>query len=116
MKYDSLVFLLIFFITGCGKEDVQKAAGPDCIVEKINSIRKDPVWNPPAKVFSYTYNGTIVYYIPPRCCDIPSELLDENCNPLCSPDGGPGGGGDGKCPDFFEKRSNEKLVWIDERK
>lgn len=45
-----------------------------------------------------------------------SRLFDENCNRICAPDGGKTGKGDGKCPDFFEKRTDEKLVWKDERK
>lgn len=45
------------------------------------------------------YNGKIAYYIPSRCCDIPSELYDESGNIICHPNGG-FTGGDGKCPSF----------------
>ncbi|MPR34268.1 hypothetical protein GBK04_13105 [Cytophagaceae bacterium SJW1-29] len=81
----------------------------------IEGIKDDPIWNPPAKVFSYLYKGKVVYYIPQRCCDIPSILMDGECNIICSPDGGISGTGDGKCPDFFTSRSNEKLIWEDLR-
>ncbi|MFC6195967.1 DUF6970 domain-containing protein [Dyadobacter subterraneus] len=57
-----------------------------------------------------------LYFIPPSCCDVFSELLDENYNLLCSPDGGITGGGDGKCLDFVKKASNQKLIWNDEKR
>jgi len=105
-------FLGLFF--GCEKENLPKDT-PKCIENKINEISKGDVWNPPAKVYRYKYNGQIVYYFPPRCCDIPSTLYDENCNIICSPDGGLTGGGDGKCSDFFDSRTDEKLIWEDTR-
>lgn len=74
-----------------------------------------PVRNPPGSVWQYEYKGQSVYYIPAYCCDIPSQLLDSNCNQICSPDGGYTGAGDGKCADFFELRKNEKLIWQDSR-
>ncbi|TLV04076.1 hypothetical protein FEN17_06120 [Dyadobacter luticola] len=83
--------------------------------DKIKEILAEGVWNPPAKIYRYTFKGETVYYIPQRCCDIPSVLLDENCAVICSPDGGFGGSGDGKCPEFFKERSNEKLIWEDDR-
>jgi hypothetical protein len=88
---------------------------PSCIQEIIYHIKQDPVWNPPAKIYRYQYNGETVYFLPQRCCDIPSLLFDSNCNIICSPDGGFGGSGDGLCPDFFEKRTHEKLIWEDKR-
>ncbi|RLD84716.1 MAG: hypothetical protein DRJ10_00445 [Bacteroidetes bacterium] len=82
---------------------------------KIYDIAEGEVWNPPAKVYSYMYNGEIVYYFPSRCCDIPSILYDKNCNAICSPDGGITGDGNGQCSDFFNFRTNEKLIWDDIR-
>jgi hypothetical protein len=35
---------------------------------------------------------------------------------MCAPDGGFTGKGDGKCTYFFDARTNEKLIWEDERK
>ncbi|MCF0055011.1 DUF6970 domain-containing protein [Dyadobacter sp. CY356] len=116
MKNILSIILFTFCVTGCENKEVEKINAPDCIVERINTIKKETVRNPPAKVFSMTYNGSTVYYIPPSCCDAFSELLDENCNLLCSPDGGITGGGDGRCPDFRKNISNEKLVWSDDRK
>lgn len=102
--------------TNTCKKDNAKINAPDCVLAKIESIKKEDVWNPPAKVYEYEYKGQKVYYIPSRCCDIPSILYNSNCQAICSPDGGFTGKGDGKCSDFFETRKNERLVWQDERK
>ncbi|MBI4648812.1 MAG: hypothetical protein HY738_20035 [Bacteroidia bacterium] len=82
---------------------------------KIRKILRDQKRNPPAKVLEYTYNGMTVYYIPPYCCDEMSELFDDKCNLICHPDGGFSGNGDGNCSDFFQNRTDEKLVWEDKR-
>jgi hypothetical protein len=55
------------------------------------------------------YNGKIAYYVPPRCCDIPSELYDEGGNLICYPDGG-FAGGDGKCPSFRLERNGKPNI------
>lgn len=89
---------------------------PHCIRQEIIRIHADKLRNPPGSVWQYEYNHAIVYYIPSYCCDIPGRLLDSNCRLICSPDGGYTGKGDGKCPDFFEKRTNGKLIWQDTRK
>jgi hypothetical protein len=110
----ALVASLLFFVRQCGKDDVANA--PDCVITKISEISKEDVWNPPAKIYSYVYEGQTVYFIPQHCCDIPSELFDSDCNLICNPDGGFSGRGDGKCADFFATRTDEKLLWEDTRK
>ena len=114
MKRNASVFLVILplLLFSCKKDKKISA----CIEAMIESIKSEDVWNPPAEIWQYKYNGQTVYYIPPRCCDIPSILLDENCNTVCSPDGGLTGKGDGTCSDFFDKRTDEKLIWKDTRK
>jgi hypothetical protein len=87
-----------------------------CINKEINNIKSKKVSNPAGSIWQYDYNGETVFYIPARCCDIPSRLMDNNCNFICSPDGGITGKGDGNCTDFFGKRTNEKLIWQDDRK
>lgn len=109
--------LLILAITAslfsmCNKKGNESES---CIENYINAIKEEPVRDPPASVWQYTYNGQTVYYIPPYCCDMFSELLDVNCNILCHPDGGFTGDGDGGCPDFFTNRTDEKLLWQDDR-
>lgn len=71
--------------------------------------------NPPARIVRYTWHEQTVYYVPPRCCDVPGALYSAQGVRLCEPDGGFVGGGDGKCPDFREKRNDEHVVWKDTR-
>lgn len=111
----ALVSSLLLFTRQCGKESLLKGT-PDCVLKKINEITSGAVWNPPAQIYSYFYNGEKVYFIPQHCCDFPSELYNEDCNLICSPDGGFSGNGDGRCKDFFTNRKDEKLIWEDERK
>lgn len=105
---------MLAFLQKCDDDALPKGT-PDCVREKISEIASEDVWNPPAKIYSYSYNGSRVYFIPQRCCDIYSQLLDENCNLICAPDGGITGTGDGQCPDFLDARKDETLVWEDQR-
>ena len=107
------LFILLFLVQ-CKKEEIQIV--PDCIQQKIDVLKKEPVRNPPAKLYQYTYKNQTVYFFPQYCCDLPSELYDENCALLCLPDGGITGQGDGKCTDFFLERTLEKLILEDVRR
>ena len=112
----SVLGVIVFMtFTSCEKINVPDGT-PNCIKKKIRQIKSNGVANPPSSVWKYNYHGETVYYIPPRCCDIGSQLYDNNCNQICSPDGGNSGGGDGKCPDFFTDRTNGELIWQDDRK
>lgn len=85
-----------------------------CVQQKVEEFLAEPP-NAENKIYTFTYEGETVVYIPARCCDIPSEVYDLDCNFICSPDGGITGNGDGNCPNFFEKATNEELVWEDTR-
>lgn len=63
------------------------------------------------EIWRYRFNGETVYYVPPRPYDFPSALYNSEGEIICSPDGGLTGGGDGKCPTFFEKRRGGTLIW-----
>jgi hypothetical protein len=89
---------------------------PACVQTLIETYSKGKVENPPRSIYSYTYKGKTVYYVTAPCCDFFSDLYDENCNLIGHPDGGFTGRGDMKMPDFEKEKSNEKLVWKDERK
>lgn len=52
-----------------------------------------------SEVYETTYQGRTVYFVPPRCCDIPSQVFDAKGELICMPTGG-FAGGDGKCPRF----------------
>jgi hypothetical protein len=108
-----LIGFIVLQTQTCKKDDFKDV--PVCILEKIEKLKTENPTNPPASVWQYEYNGQTVYYIPAKCCDIPSSLYDTNCKLICSPDGGFTGKGDGKCKDFAEKRTNEKLIWKDAR-
>lgn len=109
------LLLALTVLVSCHKDDIA-ADTPTCVRDIINRIGAEPVRNPPGAVWQYTYNGRVVYYIPSHCCDIASELYDDQCNPICSPDGGISGRGDGRCTDFFKSRQAEQLIWKDSRK
>ncbi|MBU1099231.1 MAG: hypothetical protein KKA84_02420 [Bacteroidetes bacterium] len=83
--------------------------------ELISEYQNQPVGNPPQSIWQYTYEGQLVYYVPPQCCDQFSVLYDKEGDYICAPDGGITGRGDGQCPDFFSDRKNEKLIWRDSR-
>lgn len=88
---------------------------PAWLTTLIHELESQPVGNPPAFIARYDYRGQVVYYLPPRCCDIPSNLYDAAGAIICHPDGGLSGSGDGRCSGFFAQRTNEKVVWRDPR-
>ncbi len=88
---------------------------PPWLAALIGQYAKAPAANPPLIVARYTYGGQVVYYVPPRCCDIWSDLYDARGAVLCHPDGGFSGQGDGHCADFFAKRADERIIWRDPR-
>lgn len=113
MKY--LLFLLaVPFVMGSTCNQLNQST-PACILARIQQIKAQPRWNPPAQVDEYVYNGRHVYLFSSNCCDQYNVLYDGNCNPVCAPSGGFAGKGDGKCPDFNEKATHVKLVWKDDR-
>lgn len=89
---------------------------PPFVESLIRQLSAEPAANPPASITRYDYRGQVVYYVPPRCCDIPGDLYLPDGTRLCQPDGGFSGRGDGRCPDFFSERRNEQIVWQDPRK
>ena len=88
---------------------------PAAITRLIHELEAQPPANPPAFVASYDYGGQVVYYVPPRCCDIYSDLYNAAGQIICHPDGGLIGKGDGRCPDFESQRTNERIIWRDLR-
>jgi hypothetical protein len=88
---------------------------PKWLQDMVTTFQKDPAGNPPQSIRQYEYNGQTVYYVPPQCCDQFSKLYDASGTVICAPDGGFTGQGDGRCPDFFQLRTKEKLIWEDPR-
>ncbi len=113
MHYLLYLPFFLFAANSCNSKMV--ASSPSCIQQKIDQIKKQPKWNPPAQIDEYLYNGKKVYLISADCCDQYITLVDENCNYICAPSGGITGKGDGKCTDFNEKATFVKQVWKDDR-
>ena len=89
---------------------------PACILQLIMKFKEEEKQNPPRSIYRYTYYGKTVYFVPAVCCDFFSDLYDDHCTLLGHPDGGFTGQGDRKLPDFLQTRTNEKLIWKDDRK
>ncbi|MEA2657200.1 MAG: hypothetical protein QOI23_2565 [Chloroflexota bacterium] len=88
---------------------------PAPIAAIIGGLESRPVANPPAFLASYEYADQVVYYVPPRCCDVFGDLYDGEGRVICHPDGGLAGAGDGRCPDFLTERKHEIILWRDSR-
>ena len=114
MKLRILTILVVLvLLAGCAQ--ATQTGNPAWVDQLIKQFESDPVGNPPLSIWRYEYNGQEVYFVPARCCDITSVLYDAEGTKLCAPDGGIAGRGDGKCPDFFDQRTNEQLIWQDGR-
>jgi uncharacterized protein DUF6970 len=111
-----LLFIAGLLVTACG---VQSPSAPERLPAWLDSLIRElssaPVANPPASIARYDYKGEVVYYLPPRCCDIQGDVYQSDGRILCHPDGGLAGRGDGRCPEFLGERTNEQLVWRDPR-
>lgn len=114
MKYKMLVLSCIFlFVLGCSQSTEPEI--PGWVNNLVSEYKAQPVGNPPQSIWQYEYKDQLVYFVPAQCCDQFSTLYDKNGNVICSPDGGIGGSGDGRCSDFFIERKNEKIIWKDSR-
>ncbi|MGZ8559322.1 MAG: DUF6970 domain-containing protein [Chitinophagaceae bacterium] len=112
MKFILLLLALPLMNKKCDKN---KNSLPACVQQKIDSIQKEPRWNPPAEVNEYNYEGKQVYLFSSNCCDQYNNLYDIDCKNICAPSGGFAGKGDGKCNEFFKKAKHIKLIWKDPR-
>ncbi len=114
MKTHFLVLITaVILLAGCSQST--QSTNPAWVDKLIKQYESEPVGNPPQSIWSYEYNGQAVYFVPAQCCDQYSSLYDASGNVICAPDGGFTGRGDGKCPDFFDQRTNEQLIWKDSR-
>ena len=107
-------FLAVALSVACARE-TSVSPHPGWLTALIQTLESQPVANPPAFIARYDYQGETVYYLPPRCCDIPSNVYSAAGTIICHADGGLSGGGDGRCSDFFTARMNETVIWRDSR-
>ena len=108
----NILFLLVFVcigFPGCS-QSTSTDDNPIWVNVFIAKYKNDPNGNKPV-IWRYEYKGMTVYYIVAPCCDQLNILYDENGKQICAPDGGYSGQGDGHCPDFFQEKKNEKLIW-----
>lgn len=89
---------------------------PIWLKTKISQFESERVSNPPRQIYKTIYQGKTVYYIPPICCDIYSELYNATGKLICHPDGGITGNGDQRCTNFINTPDLKKLLWQDIRK
>ena len=118
MKLLTAFCLIMASFAMCRKEDKKEDCNsgiPACVQSRVDEIRKEPKWNPPAEVNEYLYNGRKVYLFTANCCDQYITLMDRSCKYICAPSGGIVGKGDGKCTDFYDKAKYLRLVWKDNR-
>lgn len=106
-------FLLVLGVAGCTPAVTEEQ--PAFVRQLIADLAAIPAANSPGGIWKYEYGGRTVYYVPPSCCDVPSILFDADGEVVCGPDGGFTGTGDGRCPDFFARRSGGQQVWDDPR-
>lgn len=112
-----VLILLLSMLAIAAKECVPRRVMliPPCVQQKIDSIKAQPKWNPPAQVDEYVFRGKRVFAFSSNCCDQFNPVYDENCNYLCAPSGGITGKGDLQCADFATEAKHVRLVWKDER-
>lgn len=119
MKEFFISYVLLHALLACSPKTnthtTFKDSTPVCIQKRIQEIKREPVWSPPAEISEYTFNGHTVYLITANCCDQFVTVVDTGCAVICAPSGGYTGRGDGRCPDFNEKAKLIRLVWKDER-
>jgi hypothetical protein len=110
------LILAVGLSAACAKDPTARDdPRPEWLTGLIADLENQPVANPPALIARYEYHGQSVYYIPPRCCDVPSDVYDASGTIICHADGGLDGAGDGRCSDFFQSRTSEEIIWRDPR-
>ena len=128
----TFITVLVLSISACAQKPAESSKAENISAKldttlpwlqaKIWEYQSWQVSNPPRSVIKTTFEGKPVYYVPPVCCDIPSELYAEDGTLMCYPSGGFTGAGDLKCPKFrIEYSDNIKdnktsIVWLDKRK
>ena len=108
-------FTVYYLLSHKKTPDYIPANNPSWINNLIKNEESRPATSPPRSLSKCTYKNQIVYYLPSRCCDMPSIVYSGKGDVVCSPDGGLTGKGDGKCSDFFESKKNCVVIWKDSR-
>ena len=115
MRASATAVFLAASLTAACTMDASVGNDPEWLATLIRELESQPVANPPAFIARYDYRGQVVYYLPARCCDIPSNVYSAAGTIICHADGGFSGGGDERCSDFLTARKNETIIWRDPR-
>lgn len=81
---------------------------PAWLAERIAKFQEHPRGQ---FITTYNYRGEQVYAIMPGCCDQYTTVYHEDGEPICAPDGGLKGNGDGKCPDFYSEATQSNKIY-----
>jgi hypothetical protein len=114
MKGGLLLLGLAFAPAPASSQTGTPPTPPAWLAARIAEFKRLPASSPPRSIVVTTHDGKKVYYVSAACCDIPSELYDEQGALLCYPGGG-FAGGDGRCPTFVLGRQPVTRVWQDDR-
>ena len=113
MRFVAASIIFITILVACTKKE--EVPIPACIQQKIDSIKQQPVTNPPIQVHAWDYGGRRVYLFTAGCCDELVRVYDEGCRYVCAPSGGISGYGDSLCADFYQAAIYKALIWKDDR-
>ena len=94
---------------------IASASLPSWLDRMLGELESQPPGNPPLTITRYEYKGQGVYFQTATCCDIFSNLYNEDDGLIAHPDGGITGRGDGRLPEFYQERERDFLVWMDAR-
>lgn len=94
--------LMVSASVGCENND--SSSFPDCLMG--NHVSRER----PLEIWEWKYPEKTFYYLVSSCCDQFNQLFTENCEYVCSPDGGITGQGDGNCPDLSGEVT-KRLLW-----
>lgn len=98
-------------------EEAPSRSGEPLGPEATEILRRMPGYSveaPPPFLVRYDYRGERVYFVPAvGGRDLMSRLYDARGDLICRPDGGIDGRGDGRCPDFFDARTNRRDLLLE---
>lgn len=98
-------FLLIGFLQATEKH-------PKWLDAKIEEIKTG---GDPVEITRWRYKGRVVYLIPKRCCDIPTEVFNVGGERICELGGGFANVTTPGCEDFENVAKRLARVWAPEK-
>lgn len=107
MNSKAWIAISLLCSTACADDAV-----PDFVDDLAGRFAAESPETAPLEIWSYSYRGSTVYYVTPRCCDLPGVLYDEMGVVICRAGGGIAGNyNDGNCPEFVSVRKDGKRLW-----